>query len=224
MQERSRRTREQVLDSAAVEFYQRGYGDATMQAMATRIGMTKGALYAHFGSKEGLATELVNQFVATWAGLGSPGRVPGAGAASMLHHTVTALTQVLRDDVRMRAAVRLLTDGGTVPVDSSAALAQIRWDLTRLIRRAQDEGAIVSCYPSEAIARLLLTFVWGVARSPHDPSCHVRQDVEADCGMLLGLLRADRCGSPHHGGPSPEGVPETRRAPSGQDPGIVVPT
>jgi AcrR family transcriptional regulator len=195
MQERSRRTREQVLDSAAAEFYQRGYGDATMQAVATRIGMTKGALYAHFGSKERLAAALVNQFVATWTELGSPGRAPGASAASVLHHTITALAQELCDDVRMRAAVRLLTDGSTMPADSSAALAQIRWDLTRLIRQAQDEGAIVSCYPSEAITRLLLAFFWGTARSPHDPACHVHQDVESDCGMLLGLLRADRRGT-----------------------------
>lgn len=193
MQERSRRTREQVLDGAAAEFVRHGYADATMQAVACRIGMTKGALYAHFDSKEDLALELVRQFTDGWAGVGGAGGPVDDAAAQTLHRATEALAKALQYDVRTRAAVRLLADGAEVP-GTAAALAQIRHRLTWLIRQAQDEGAVVARHPPEAIARMLLAYAWAWARTsadqdrgPHRPApvCEV---VEADWNMLCDLL------------------------------------
>jgi len=193
MQERSRRTREQVLDGAAAEFVRHGYADATMQAVASRIGMTKGALYAHFHSKEGLALELVRQFTDGWESTGEERPPDGDTVAQTLHQATEALAKALQYDVRSRAAVRLLADGAEVP-GASAALAQIWHRLTWLIRQAQDEGAVVARHPAESIARMLLACAWVWARTSADPErgphrpAPVCAVVEADWNMLCDLL------------------------------------
>lgn len=44
----------QILDAAATVFAERGFQQASMDAVAERVGVTKPVLYTHFGSKDGL--------------------------------------------------------------------------------------------------------------------------------------------------------------------------
>ncbi|WP_158578654.1 TetR/AcrR family transcriptional regulator [Spongiactinospora rosea] len=185
-----------MLDSAAAEFVLHGYGDATMQAVAARIGMTKGALYAHFRSKQGLAGVLIDQFLTSWADTYTRNRRSGVSAEVALHRSVMALARGLQCDIRTRAAIRLLTDGPA----ASADLTAIHIPLLTLIRQAQSEGAIVANYPAEVVTRLLLAFVWYFSRAPREPAGRADHDAERACGVLLDLLRADRCAAPVHPG------------------------
>ncbi|MFI0418878.1 TetR family transcriptional regulator [Spongiactinospora sp. 9N601] len=181
-----------MLDSAAAEFVLHGYGDATMQAVAARIGMTKGALYAHFRSKQGLAGVLIDQFLTSWADTYTRNRRSGVSAEVALHRSVMALARGLQCDIRTRAAIRLLTDGPA----ASADLTAIHIPLLTLIRQAQSEGAIVANYPAEVVARLLLAFVWYFSRAPREPAGRANHDAEHACDILLDLLRPDRCAAP----------------------------
>lgn len=54
-QERAVRTRRAVLEAAAVVFAEQGYSAATVSDILRIAGVTKGALYFHFDSKEALA-------------------------------------------------------------------------------------------------------------------------------------------------------------------------
>jgi AcrR family transcriptional regulator len=45
---------QQILDAAVVVFSERGFQNASMDAVAERVGVTKPVLYTHFGSKDGL--------------------------------------------------------------------------------------------------------------------------------------------------------------------------
>ncbi|MCX5043463.1 TetR/AcrR family transcriptional regulator [Aldersonia sp. NBC_00410] len=54
-QERARRTRAAIVESAAVEFARSGYTAASLNQILERSNATKGAMYFHFGSKEDLA-------------------------------------------------------------------------------------------------------------------------------------------------------------------------
>ncbi|MFQ6007362.1 MAG: TetR/AcrR family transcriptional regulator [Candidatus Zixiibacteriota bacterium] len=62
--------RKQLLHAARVLFVQRGYRATTTEAIARRAGLTKGALYFHFKSKEEIFGELIrqatDQFAATF--------------------------------------------------------------------------------------------------------------------------------------------------------------
>ncbi len=53
--------RQQVLDEASRLFLQYGFKKTTMDEIARRVGISKGALYLHFDSKEAIFLEIGNQ-------------------------------------------------------------------------------------------------------------------------------------------------------------------
>jgi len=53
--------RERLLDAALAEFRERGYADASLQGIASRAGLTKGAVYWSFRDKEDLFLSLVDE-------------------------------------------------------------------------------------------------------------------------------------------------------------------
>lgn len=52
-------TRTELLSRARAAFAEFGYADAPLEALVRAAGMTKGALYHHFGSKQGLFVAVV---------------------------------------------------------------------------------------------------------------------------------------------------------------------
>jgi len=61
--ERRARTRQALLDAAAELFAERGVEGASVDAVAEAAGRTSGAVYDHFGSKEGLLFALLEGWV-----------------------------------------------------------------------------------------------------------------------------------------------------------------
>lgn len=64
-QERSRRTREMILDGAFAEFSTKGFDGARIDEIALRAGVNKNLLYHHFGNKDGLFTALLERMYET---------------------------------------------------------------------------------------------------------------------------------------------------------------
>ena len=60
-QARSETTRQKILNAAIGLFSEVGYAAAGLGEIIERAGMTKGALYHHFDSKEALATAIIEQ-------------------------------------------------------------------------------------------------------------------------------------------------------------------
>ena len=60
-QARSEATRQKILNAAIDLFSEVGYAAAGLGEIIERAGMTKGALYHHFDSKEALATAVIEQ-------------------------------------------------------------------------------------------------------------------------------------------------------------------
>ena len=57
--------RERTLGAAVELFYERGYENTTLEAVAERLGVTKPFIYAHFGSKADLLAEICGRGIAT---------------------------------------------------------------------------------------------------------------------------------------------------------------
>lgn len=57
--EMSEATREALLDSARAAFAEHGFADAPLEDLLRGTGLSKGALYHHFGSKQGLFIAVV---------------------------------------------------------------------------------------------------------------------------------------------------------------------
>ena len=58
------RTRESLLQAASREIYRSGFQSASLDSMLAEAGVTKGALYYHFGSKEVLGYAVVEEVIA----------------------------------------------------------------------------------------------------------------------------------------------------------------
>jgi AcrR family transcriptional regulator len=61
---RRAQTRVRLLHAAADVYAQRGFGGATLDEVAAQAGLTKGAVYDHFGSKENLLLALLEEHLA----------------------------------------------------------------------------------------------------------------------------------------------------------------
>ena len=59
----SARTRERLLQAAFREIYMFGFRNASLDAIPAAAGVTKGALYHHFGSKEALGYAIVEDII-----------------------------------------------------------------------------------------------------------------------------------------------------------------
>lgn len=57
-------TRAKLLDAAARVYAARGFAGATLDDVAAEAGLTKGAVYGHFGSKDNLLAALMEEFLA----------------------------------------------------------------------------------------------------------------------------------------------------------------
>lgn len=190
-QERARRTREKVLDAAAEEFAVQGYSRATLNAVAARTGMTKGALYGHFASKEVLAGALLTQSHEVWEEMLLTRNTPGVTARTALESLVLDLARRLKADVRLRAAMRLATDCPSLTRELPDVSQGVRRDLVELVRRAQQEGGMPP-HPPELVTQLLLTAMHGALHVSFGPKgCTDASAWEAVWRLLLDVLAGD---------------------------------
>ena len=58
------RTRDHLVAAAFAEMYRCGYRGADLNSILGRAGVTKGALYHHFDSKDGLGHAVIEQAIA----------------------------------------------------------------------------------------------------------------------------------------------------------------
>ncbi|MFD5084201.1 TetR family transcriptional regulator [Kitasatospora sp. NPDC058406] len=205
-QERARRTREKVLDAAAEEFSAQGYSRATLNAVAQRTGMTKGALYGHFASKRLLAGALLLQSRKVWEEMRQARDVPGAAAGAVLESLVLDLAHRLKEDVRLRAALRLATDCPALAQMVPDIFEDVQRGLANLIRRAQGEGSMAP-RPPELVAQLLLAVMHGAPHVSFGPpgACGSAGAYEAAWRLLLAALAGPAAGAPVPEGGTPAG-------------------
>src|SRR5689334_6689237 len=61
-EERSERSRTQILDAALKLFSHRGYGATSVRDIAEAAGLSKGNVYHHFPDKESIFRALLDQY------------------------------------------------------------------------------------------------------------------------------------------------------------------
>ncbi|MCY0962566.1 TetR/AcrR family transcriptional regulator [Streptomyces sp. H27-H5] len=142
MQERSERTRRRLLFAGAEMFHRNGYANATLGEIAGAAGVTKGALYFHFASKDELADAvqqwgcgLLHEAV---RGLREAGDSPLQALIGATHW----LARTLHEDPAIPASFRITKEcAGQQPavVDFHGAWLSVVY---RLLRMARDAGEL----------------------------------------------------------------------------------
>lgn len=105
-QDRAERTRNAILDAAAHAFDERGFSGASLSEILSKAGVTKGALYFHFSSKEELATAIIDEQYNMEIPTVEDAKSALQGLIDMLH----VFGQHLYSDIRVRASNRLVVE------------------------------------------------------------------------------------------------------------------
>jgi AcrR family transcriptional regulator len=159
-QARALQTYERVLDAAAAEFAQHGYPSTNLKNVVARTGLTKGALYGHFSSKDELAAVLVRQFDDVVTNLVSTSGASDAPALGKLRTLTCSLAEKLQSDIRISAALRLVVDEAQSSDQRPTALAELRKHALALVLQAQQEEDLDRHLAPELVADLLIAVLF----------------------------------------------------------------
>lgn len=108
-QERAEITRQAILQGAAIAFDETGFSGTSLTDVVRHSGVTKGALYFHFASKEALARTLMDEQLQVSEGVPAI-EEPGLQTVIDLTHRMAF---GLRTNVRIRAGIRLVIEFGS---------------------------------------------------------------------------------------------------------------
>jgi AcrR family transcriptional regulator len=180
-QVRSEATRRKILTAAIEVFGEVGYAAAGWSAIIERTGMTKGALYHHFDSKEALASAIIEEGSDNM--LSAFRNVCGAsspGLENLLHGTFTIVKVLSTDEIAGATEHLISTLGGF-----NTAAGQFCTDLVALVaaeaQRAIAEGDLRSDVDPEVIGESIVGAIFGMRLlsntiSGHDKSRGVGAD------------------------------------------------
>ncbi|GAB2824725.1 ScbR family autoregulator-binding transcription factor [Lentzea nigeriaca] len=154
-QDRAYATREAILHAAAEEFDRLGYERTSLTAVLARAGLTKGAFYFHFASKEAVASALIERQSELWAQVRETWHARGVDPLSALHGMFAESADRMAADVVLRAGVRLAADReiGYPGVPST----HIMWEklIAGYVREAGERGDLRPGVDPDAVARAL---------------------------------------------------------------------
>lgn len=184
-------TRAKLIAAARKAFGERGYADASMDDFTAAAGLTRGALYHHFGDKKGLMKAVVLQIDAEMAE-----RLNAISAAAptwwdgFVDENIGYVEMALDPDVQrimLRDGPAVLGDPSTWP-SADGCIAAIRANLEQL----QADGVVKDDIDADAAARLISGVSTDAAlwiANAADPASASRKAIPAFKALLEGLLR-----------------------------------
>ncbi|MFE3557109.1 ScbR family autoregulator-binding transcription factor [Streptomyces sp. NPDC059193] len=159
-QERAIRTRQKILVAAAELFDEVGYESATISEVLKKSGVTKGALYFHFTSKDELAQAVL---------AGQVGAMPPVPECDLLLQQNLDEALILayllhKGDPLVRGSVRLTVDQGSPADGLDRRIPMQGWNdhNTALFTRAKELGELLPHVDIEATAKLFTGTFTGV--------------------------------------------------------------
>jgi TetR/AcrR family transcriptional repressor of nem operon len=157
-------TRHRLIAAASRQFSHRPYSMVSLDDILAEAGLTKGAMYFHFPSKQALALAIIDEL----------NEMSRAAVTELLARKMSGL-ETLIDLVYLlavqntqhevaQAGVRLLET-----VDNTTALPPSMWQswielVTTLIQKAVAEGDVVDHHDPEDIAKMLVALWAGVRK------------------------------------------------------------
>ena len=174
--DRSARTRGALLESAARGLSRYGYGNLTLERVASDAGYTRGALYHQFEDKEDLALAVIDWVDETWRQeVGQPVEQEADPLAALIALARGHAVYCRRDVARVAIALRLEFSGQDHPV--GRRLERVSEGLVkrcaRLISAGRRTGAIPAGPPAKTVALGFIGAMEGAVielagQEPHD--------------------------------------------------------
>src|SRR6201991_4022231 len=186
-------TRAKLIAAARHAFGTVGYAEASMDDFTAAAGLTRGALYHHFGDKKGLLEAVIAEIDAEMnarlcvISANAPNRWQGFVDESVAYIEMALEPEIQR--IVLRDGPAVLGDPWQWPSQDGCIAS-----MTRSLTRLAEEGVIVDVDP-EAAARLVSGATLHAAQwiaNSRAPAAASRKSVEAVNALLEGLLVKDR--------------------------------
>ncbi|MFP8885495.1 MULTISPECIES: ScbR family autoregulator-binding transcription factor [Streptomyces] len=171
-QERAFQTRALILDKAAELFSESNYRSVSMQDVADRVGMTKGAVYFHFRSKEALAAAVVACHYERWPPVVEEIRNGGLSPLEAVEELLDRAALAFRDDPIMQAGTQLQLDRDTINAELPAPYVYWTNLLTDLLDAARAENQLRTGVRPDSAARALVAAFFGIQHISHTLTRH----------------------------------------------------
>jgi AcrR family transcriptional regulator len=174
--QRSARTRNALLESAARQLSRHGYGNLVLEEVARGAGYTRGALYHQFRDKEALALAVVKWADETWRReVGAPAEQESDPVAALMAIARGHAVLCRRDVARVAMAVTLEFSDRDHPVgrEVERATEGLVKRCTRLINAGRRAGSIPPGPPARTVALAFVGAIEGAVialagQEPHD--------------------------------------------------------
>ncbi|QEI09378.1 TetR/AcrR family transcriptional regulator [Pigmentiphaga aceris] len=183
-------TRGKLIAAGRQAFATKGYADASMDDFTADAGLTRGALYHHFGDKKGLLHAVIVQIDQEMSDrLTAIANGADSVWQGFINECVAYMNMAHEPEIRRI----MLLDGPAVLGDPSQWPTQnaCLQTTTASLQRLMDEGTIRPI-PAEATARLINGATLNAAlwiASADDPKAVSEQAVAAFLAMVEGLLK-----------------------------------
>ena len=176
-------TVEKILNAAAALFAEKGYAHTTLQDIIDATGLSKGAVYHHFQSKEEIAARVGDRLgTQVTGGVGPHPRRCLADRTAKLQAVFAVCLVPQRQQTLQRTLPRLWDDPQFLSIELHDLLEKtIPLYLEPMVRQGTADGSIHTPDPSALCEALfLLADLW---LNPPDAPHHARPAARAVCGI-----------------------------------------
>ncbi|MEV7675649.1 MULTISPECIES: ScbR family autoregulator-binding transcription factor [unclassified Streptomyces] len=179
--ERAARTRQQLLLAAAEVFDESGYEGAAVTRIVERAGLTLGALYFHFNSKQGVAEALMNAQATT-----IEPHLESTGLQRLVDITLVWAHRMQHDPI-LRAGVRLAVEQGSHGMNDATSFEDWRSLMRDHLETARADGELREAVDTDRLARFVVAACTGM--QTYSQLASGRDDlIERVCDMWTLLL------------------------------------
>lgn len=154
-QARAVETRSVIIRAAADVFAMHGYGGTSLADICLAAGMTKGALYFHFASKEALALAIIQAQHELAITPDEELLDDALGGLEVLMRMSYRLAAQLRDDPVSRAGIRLTLEASSLTTPVVTPYEEWITSCDRMLRRAINDGDVRATADVAAAARFI---------------------------------------------------------------------
>jgi AcrR family transcriptional regulator len=188
--------RRPIMRAAWHEFARRPFSVVSLDDIAARAGLTKGAMYARFESKRALALAIIDDQlgVARTDFTDRPGNKL-SGLESLIEGSYFLATQDMTND-GVRAALNLLGQVGRRGGVQARVLTQWSPAITAMVQGGIKDGDVIDDVDPEPLSRLVMSIYMGLRQTAGlDDAQRFFTELEyAWTAILPGFARADRLG------------------------------
>ena len=150
-----------ILDVSQRLFQEKGYEGTTVQDIVDALGLSKGAIYHHFRSKEDILDRLNDRYYEELDWYPDPSCLPGANGLEKLRY---AFRHFLSDPQKLemdRLTIRLLKNPKLVVLSLDSIFLSAAPYMERLVQEAMADGSACPEFPHELSETfMMLSNIW----------------------------------------------------------------